>query len=923
MTSVTDPLSRVTSYAYDKLGRVSTVTPPDPDGVGTAVPATMTYTYDSIGNLLRETDALGHSTEYSYDQLYRRSTTKDALGKITVFTYDKVGSLTSLTDPNGNVTSWVHDPLNRVHTEAQVDKDYAEPGGLPGKSNGARTYKYDAVGNLREVTDREGRVTKFEYDPFYRLTSEKWFDNASDQTANRDIQFDYDLAGQLETASEVNAATLSFTYDSLGRPELVTHQIAGLTSNVTFDAAYDLNGNRKKLAVNIGGTVNNDGILSGGKSDFVTDSDFDQLNRLIGITQYGVTNGNAVADKHVVFAYDAASQMQSISRYEAQSSDSTKRVGISTLGYDRAGRLNTLVHTKSELAPGAIDANGKLTPPTQTELDNNYLAGYTYTWDQANRLTNLTNLKFTGESVIYSYDTRGQLTGANYTSSSPSIPDELYSFDDNGNRTSANGETSTPDSFNQIQSDREYNYEYDKEGNRKKRTRIEDGEVTEYTWDHRNRLEKVKQGLAETTYTYDAFNRLVRRQHDPDGPSGAAAVSSTVFVNDGTQIAMEFEGNSPVPSHRYLWGAMVDQILADEQGATASTAGNVLWPLTDHLGTVRDIADRNETTGTTSVTNHRVYDSFGNRESESNSTLDHVFGFTGKYFDEATKLGNHWNRWYDPATGTWASQDPISFSGGDANLYRYVLNQTTSLTDPSGYAPPGSMRDILKDLRREGDAGMRRNLEDRDKVICDNKTNVGEEGQRMFADIGGFGSLVDGYEAASGKDAFNDRELSWWERGKSAMWGIVGVIPGFGSADDAGKRVARNASNVGELVEDGRTALKEGAQQIGTLRKTADDLVPNNAAHNAADYLRLKDKLSGEEIFEEALRGRGTPMIGSSTSRALRDAQRLADTYGGHPADWSKMGGASRTLSDGRKIEIHWYENLKTGVRCEYKTKIQ
>ena len=51
-------------------------------------------------------------------------------------------------------------------------------------------------------------------------------------------------------------------------------------------------------------------------------------------------------------------------------------------------------------------------------------------------------------------------------------------------------------------------------------------------------------------------------------------------------------------SHRYLWGPAVDQLLSDEQltplssgqGYNVSTPGTVVWPLTDNVGTVRDLA---------------------------------------------------------------------------------------------------------------------------------------------------------------------------------------------------------------------------------------------------------------------------------------------------------------------------------------------
>jgi uncharacterized protein RhaS with RHS repeats len=48
---------------------------------------------------------------------------------------------------------------------------------------------------------------------------------------------------------------------------------------------------------------------------------------------------------------------------------------------------------------------------------------------------------------------------------------------------------------------------------------------------------------------------------------------------------------------------------------------------------------------------------------------------------------------YDPKIGKWISADPIGFEGEDANLYRYVNSQPTSLVDPNGWqqrtAPPG------------------------------------------------------------------------------------------------------------------------------------------------------------------------------------------------------------------------------------------
>lgn len=43
LTVVSDPLGRVTTLAYDDLGRQTLITPPDPDGSGAGVSPTITY----------------------------------------------------------------------------------------------------------------------------------------------------------------------------------------------------------------------------------------------------------------------------------------------------------------------------------------------------------------------------------------------------------------------------------------------------------------------------------------------------------------------------------------------------------------------------------------------------------------------------------------------------------------------------------------------------------------------------------------------------------------------------------------------------------------------------------------------------------------------------------------------------------------
>jgi RHS repeat-associated protein len=230
--------------------------------------------------------------------------------------------------------------------------------------------------------------------------------------------------------------------------------------------------------------------------------------------------------------------------------------------------------------------------------------------------------------------------------------------------------------------------------------------VTEHVWDHRNRLVGVIDRLGEggpivqsVEYVYDSQNRWIARSLDPDG-AGPEPATATYFVYDDLstplvaagagsglkvgQIILQLDDSGRV-TNRYLWGPAVDQILADEQLEPDGTT-TVLWTLTDHLNTVRDLALHDPATGATTIVNHLVYDAFGRITTQTDPTLAPLFAFTARPLDPATGLQNNLNRWYDAQVGRWVSEDPIGFAARDANVYRYVGNCPTNATDPTGCA---------------------------------------------------------------------------------------------------------------------------------------------------------------------------------------------------------------------------------------------
>ena len=111
-----------------------------------------------------------------------------------------------------------------------------------------------------------------------------------------------------------------------------------------------------------------------------------------------------------------------------------------------------------------------------------------------------------------------------------------------------------------------------------------------------------------------------------------------------------------------------------------------MLPLSDHLGTVRDLAVVDN--GVTSVANHIEYDSFGKVESMRNQAVECLMGFTGRPVSTATGLQNNLNRWLDSSSQRWMSKDPVGFKAGNTNVGRYVGNAVTCVVDPSGLAEP-------------------------------------------------------------------------------------------------------------------------------------------------------------------------------------------------------------------------------------------
>jgi RHS repeat-associated protein len=104
--------------------------------------------------------------------------------------------------------------------------------------------------------------------------------------------------------------------------------------------------------------------------------------------------------------------------------------------------------------------------------------------------------------------------------------------------------------------------------------------------------------------------------------------------------------------------------------------------------------------------NITVYDVNGNvRPAGTSYAWQHYH--QGLRYDATVTLYDNRLRWYDPDLGRFASNDPIGFAAGDANLYRAIGNSIGNGLDPSGLVPAApdievvrAIDDVIRDMQQ-------------------------------------------------------------------------------------------------------------------------------------------------------------------------------------------------------------------------------
>ena len=215
-------------------------------------------------------------------------------------------------------------------------------------------------------------------------------------------------------------------------------------------------------------------------------------------------------------------------------------------------------------------------------------------------------------------------------------------------------------------------------------------EVTEFDWDHQDRLVGVvirpsinANPTSTISYKYDAFNRRIEKN-----------VNGTItrYVYDRGNIVFEYDGENTFQA-KYVHSDNIDEpvtmIRPENPYVNAKFPAQEFYYHRDRLGNITEITDFEGT-----VVQRYVYDAFGKISifdkdgnaitPNSANYLKSPYAFTGREYDHETGMYFYRARYYDPDSGRFISEDPIGFGGQDANLYRYVGNNSVNFVDPEG-----------------------------------------------------------------------------------------------------------------------------------------------------------------------------------------------------------------------------------------------
>jgi RHS repeat-associated protein len=715
------------NYNYDVSGQLTNVvmpSVPDPEASFATTNATWIYAYDLFGRLSATVDAKGRGTTNTYDAVGRQLTRRLPLGQTETNVFDAKGRLWRHIDFKGQTNEFVYDKLGRT-----IAKFYFANGSI--YPSNAICYKYDALGRLKQITERSGDgVTTNACDGYTALVGfpVKHYAKVSPWRVvwSYAVEHIYVTAGILLTILAWLALPKEF------RRLLIQFYLRGgwRLSHIPLPAVRRLYlpsvWNRVVSLLLIVALFHSDPrleILWSAKAE----CNFPQ-------------NYSTETVRLTEFAYDFDGRLTQVNspegvinyEYDLATGRQTSTCTTNSFveyGYDELGRLKTV----AVLRRNAVEITPEVTTYTYTPvgsresvtLPNGIVTSYQY--DSLNRLTNLTH-SITGTSLAsFSYqlhptgrrtnavETIKQENGSYVTNTLSWQYDGMYRLTNEVSISSAPGGTATYTNT----------YQYDKVGNRFAKIHYQTNTVTTVTNQFNNNDQLLKEvtlasGVPNATnsYAYDSNGSLVAKTNMTSGGTattlygydlknklsaawnvGGSTTNLFLYNDSGIRVrsttsgvsknylidANNHTGYAQVLEEFYAIGSLPDRsyVIGDDVlGQSGNSTADPRWILYDGNGSTRQMA--NPAAAVSAALN---YDAYGNGLDNSTHPEDTSLRYCGEQFDSTLGMYNLRARYYDPVIGRFNQQDTFEGSNFDPqslHKYTYAKCDPVNCIDPSG-----------------------------------------------------------------------------------------------------------------------------------------------------------------------------------------------------------------------------------------------
>ena len=659
-THRTNPAGGVTRYLYDRNDRLRKeispygYEPESDDGAG------VSYTYDSRGNRLRTTNALGEVVqELSYNLRNQPVIQKDTFGNRTELSYELDGKIKD---------------VRRSGNHQRI----------------LQQYEYNARRQITGVVDGNRNPISYDVDSWGRITGIGFADGVKEG-------YEYTPAGQVSRTIDGNGNAVQYRYNSLGKISERIDQL-GFTETFRYDEEgnlslhIDRDGRQLQRACNVfGQPVYEKASDAEGKHTNISTWHYDSLGRVT----------RAVCDgKSYEYIYDAYGNLK-------EKRSNGKRLVSYT--HDRAGQITEIRDPAGVCTRYEYDILGR-----RSRIYNNDGLEVRYGYDALNRIRHIRYGN--GVETAYTYDGDGNIRTLETKAGENVLLSFAYQYDGNGNRTAKAGTQAALGGITTGNNALDISYAYDVRGQLLEERR--NGASVCYAYDKAgNRIRKTD-AQGEIRYLYNEKNQLVeeespadRKQFSYDRQGGiieeknAAGIRRFSYNSRRQQTRVETETGS-VQENRYDAEGLRFELLENgrrtsfvyHDGELLQEEGREEQGTSYHLGAGMEAFRRGQelsyyhrdeqlstvfvTDGQGEIRNSYQYDAFG-MSLGTTEKLNNRIRYTGQQYDDVTGQYYLRARYYNPVAGRFMQEDV--YQGDGLNLYAYCGNNPVVYDDPSGY----------------------------------------------------------------------------------------------------------------------------------------------------------------------------------------------------------------------------------------------